>query len=613
MIQGQNILCISSIDWDFIWQGHQQIMSTLAANHNKVLFVENTGVRRPVLRDASRVARRLRNWWRGTKGFRTERENLFVYSPLVLPFPYSRIARWVNRAIVVRAIRRWMEAVGVQHPIVWTFLPTPLVLDLIDAVEPELVVYYCIDDFEASSSGARSVRKAEDRLFREADLVFVTSQQLRDRVQRFRAKVELFPFGVDFGRFEAVRTAPDGIPADLHDIRRPIVGYVGGLHWVIDQDLVAGAARRLPDVSFVFIGPEQCDVSTLSSEPTVTLLGARPHDQLPGYIKGFDVGIVPYTFNAYTANVYPTKLNEYLAMGIPVVSTGLPEIRRFNHEHGGVIAVADNPEQFASVVLTALQPQRPGDAEKRIAVARENGWDARIEAMSSHISSALTARRSREVRWEERLRRLYRTGRRRVARMAAVLLLGYLLLFYSPFIWNIAEPLRVSDAPRRADAIVVFAGGVGESGVAGGGYQERVRHAVELYRGGYAPRLIFSSGFVFTFQEAEVMRDLAIALGVPASTITLEQRAASTLENVVHVRDILQQDDARTILLVSSPYHMRRAVLTWRRQVPTIDVAATPVPASQYYAHGRGANIEQIRGILWEYAAVAAYWWRGWL
>src|SRR5438552_2508770 len=215
MIHGEDILCISSIDWDFIWQGHQPIMSTLAAHRNKVLFVENTGVRRVALQDAPRLIKRFRNWWRGTKGFRMERENLVVYSPLVLPFPYSRVARWINHWIIARALRRWMAAAGIKHPIVWTFLPTPLALDLIQTLDPELVIYYCIDDFEASSTGASAIRKTEHRLFRDADLVFVTSQRLRERVSQFREQVDLFPFAVDFSRFEAVRKSQDGIPADL--------------------------------------------------------------------------------------------------------------------------------------------------------------------------------------------------------------------------------------------------------------------------------------------------------------------------------------------------------------------------------------------------------------
>src|SRR6185436_16485994 len=107
MNQPHDILCISSIDWDHIWQGHQEIMSTLAADGHRVLFVENTGVRAPALGqgDLQRVRKRFLTWWRATRGFREERPNLFVYSPLLLPFPYSRIARWINSYFMNRALR----------------------------------------------------------------------------------------------------------------------------------------------------------------------------------------------------------------------------------------------------------------------------------------------------------------------------------------------------------------------------------------------------------------------------------------------------------------------------------------------------------------------------
>ncbi|PYM03874.1 MAG: hypothetical protein DMD82_15995, partial [Candidatus Rokuibacteriota bacterium] len=88
MLRGRDIVCISSIDWDFIWQGHQQIMSTLAAQGNRVLFIENTGVRPPRLQDFHRLRHRVEQWWRSTKGFRREREDLYVFSPLIVPFPY---------------------------------------------------------------------------------------------------------------------------------------------------------------------------------------------------------------------------------------------------------------------------------------------------------------------------------------------------------------------------------------------------------------------------------------------------------------------------------------------------------------------------------------------
>jgi uncharacterized SAM-binding protein YcdF (DUF218 family) len=189
----------------------------------------------------------------------------------------------------------------------------------------------------------------------------------------------------------------------------------------------------------------------------------------------------------------------------------------------------------------------------------------------------------------------------------------YVLLFQTPLLWMVAAPLKISDPPRAADCIVVFAGGVGESGTAGGGYQERVKQAADLYRAGYAAHVIVSSGFVFAFREAEVMRALAADNGVPVSAVELETSATNTHENVLFSRAILESHGWRRILLVSSPYHMRRAMMTWHKAAPDIEVTATPAPVSQFYAHARGASLEQMRGIAQEYAAIALYWWRGWI
>ncbi len=147
MTHRHDIICISSIDWDFIWQGHQEIMSRLAADGHRVLFIENTGVRQIRVSDAGRIRACLMNWWRGTKGFREERLNLFVLSPLVVPLRYSRMARWINRVVLMRSLTRWMRATGVARPIVWTFLPTPLARDVIDHLDPALTIYHCVDDF----------------------------------------------------------------------------------------------------------------------------------------------------------------------------------------------------------------------------------------------------------------------------------------------------------------------------------------------------------------------------------------------------------------------------------------------------------------------------------
>ena len=611
-LRGHDIICFSSIDWHFIWQGHQEIMSTLAANGNRVLFVENTGVRTPSMRDFPRVRERIRNWWRGTRGFRQESENLFIYSPLLLPFPYSSIVGRLNRSLLTRALTNWMRAAGFGRPIVWTFLPTPLVRNVIRDIDPALSVYYCIDDFAASSDGARRITESEQQLFRSVDLVFVTSEKLRQRAAQFSRNVHFFPFGVSFEKFERVRAQSDGPPEDLAALPKPVVGYVGGIHRWIDFALLAETARQMPDVSFAMVGPLQTEPGA-DRPANLHFMGKRPHDDVPRYIKGFDVGIVPYVSSPYTDNVYPTKLNEYLAMGVPVVATDLPEIRMFNDKHGPLATIASGADQFCAALRAALGPTTEQERATRIDVARSNSWVSRLDRMSMLVEDTLEGKRGRPEPWEARLRSLYRRGRGRFVRAVGVLAVAYGLFFHTNLPWVLAEPLVVAAPPQPADAIVVFAGGVGESGQAGGGYQERVKAAVELYQDGFAPRMVFESGYVFAFRETEMMRDLAISLGVPRSAIVLETNGVNTYDDVIRVRDVLRAQRWRRILLVSSPYHMRRSVLVWRRQAPEVDVVPTPVRQSQFYTHDTGASLDQLRGLAREYGALAVYWWRGWL
>jgi uncharacterized SAM-binding protein YcdF (DUF218 family)/glycosyltransferase involved in cell wall biosynthesis len=613
MLRGHDVVCFSSIDWQFIWQGHQEIMSALAASGTRVLFIENTGVRAPSIHDIPRLRQRLRNWGRGTKGFRQEGENLYIYSPLLLPFPYSAAARHINRMLLTRSLRRWMQAAGFKRPIVWTFLPTPLVREIMARLDPALSLYYCIDDFASSSPGARRITKHEQQMFLDVDLVFVTSEKLRQRASKFSRSVHLFPFGVSFKKFEQASEAPHEIPDDLAALKRPVIGYVGGVHRWIDFDMLAEVARRMPETSFALIGPLQADAAVIADLPNVYLFGKRAHEDIPLYIKGFDVGIVPYRASEYTANVYPTKLNEYLAMGIPVVATDLPEVRRFNSDHQDSVAVAPDTDRFIEALHDAIRPSTDSERHSRIQVARQNSWDKRISSMTTLIEKTLDAKRQRPEPWEAKFRRLYRRARGRVLVPLAAFILVYVLLFQTTLPWMLASPLRLDVAPEAADVIVVLAGGVGESGQAGGGYQERVAMAVKLYQSGFASRMVFESGYVFAFREAEIMRDLAISLDVPESAILLETTGANTYGQVTKVHAILRENGWQRILLVSSPYHMRRAMLTWRKQAPEVEVLPTPVPSSQFYVHERGASFEQLKGLAQEVAALAWYWWKGWI
>ncbi len=397
MLRDRNIVCLSSIDWDFLWQGHQQIMSSLAGSGNRVLFVESTGVRAPGLRDLPRLWRRLKTVGLLGGGGHTQPgnrrpENLTVYSPVVVPLPYSRAAQALNRPILRHAIRRRTAGWGSARPIVWNFLPTPLSRSIARSLDPALSIFHCVDHLSASSPSAARLRDTESQCFTEADLVFATSQPLLERAAALNPQAHLVPSGVDVARFERARLVDEPLPADLAAVPRPVVGYLGGLHQWVDQPLLAALAVRRPDWSLVLVGPLQTDTSALTRLPNVYALGPRGPDQVPRYLRGFDVATVPYRLTDYTGHVYPAKLNEYLAMGLAVVATPLSEIERFNRTHGPVIRVAADAAGFESAVAAELSRPDPAAVARRVAVANENSWAARLELMSSLIDAGLARR-----------------------------------------------------------------------------------------------------------------------------------------------------------------------------------------------------------------------------
>ena len=614
MLKNENIVCISSIDWDFIWQGHQEIMSTLASNGNRVLFIENTGVRVPGIRDFPRIKNRIKNWFKGVKGIRRETDNLYVFSPLILPFPYSRVARWVNLHLILPILEKWMKVMNFSNPIVWTFLPTPLSTDIADNLVKKIFVYYCIDNFSVSSVSAKKIRRSEIKLLKKTDLVFVTSRALYNYCSNYSDKVYTFPFAVNFQEFEKVRLKKDFALDELQNIKRPIIGYVGGVHKWIDQDLIKMVAKKYPEYSFVFVGPLQADVSLLVKLRNIHFLGHKDHSALPRYIKAFDVCVIPYLLADYTKNVYPTKLNEYLAMGKPVVSSHLPEISAFNEKYNSIVYMAKNVEEFADFIKLAIDEDSESLRKRRIEVARENSWENRIEQMSSLIETEAERKKlDREARWKENLLGFYRTAKRRLARVGLICLLVYLLFFKTPFIWFIASPLKIVNEPQRSDAIVVFGGGVGETGSPGKSTIERARYAVELYKQDYAKTIIFSSGYTFRYNDAENMKLFALSMGVPEKNIILEQKANSAYENVKFTEKILDNEKWDTILLVSSPYNMARASLVFGKLADKRKVIYTPVPNSQFYDRKVGSRLQQLRAIFHEYLGILYYWWKGWI
>jgi glycosyltransferase involved in cell wall biosynthesis len=226
----------------------------------------------------------------------------------------------------------------------------------------------------------------EQELCRRADVVFASAEDLSAHCDSYGARSIYVPHGVEHEHF-ARALEPGPIPAELEGIPAPRVGFFGLIHEWVDTDLIAELADRLP-YSFVVIGSSNQDLSALAARPNVHLLGRKPYADLPGWCRGFDAAIVPFRISALTASVNPIKLREYAAAGLPVVATGLPEIRRC----GEIAVCADGVDEWAAALRQAVaRGQDPGERRKQSARVRDQDWAMVAERMGAIVEASTQA------------------------------------------------------------------------------------------------------------------------------------------------------------------------------------------------------------------------------
>jgi len=612
-MRNKNIIIISSVDWSTHWQMHHQLASSFVAAGSRVLFIENTGVRTPKVKDIGRIRDRIRNRMNSEHGFIQINDHLYVYSPIFIPLPYSKIANYFNVTLISLSVKRWMHLIRFSEPVVISFLPTPLAQGFIDEINPSLSVYYCANHMAGASSDTAPLRVWEDKLFSKADIVFSISDAITERAKPFAHFIYSFPAGVDIGKFELSGKNLQ-CPEDIRKIIGPIIGYVGAISDVFDKSIITDLAKNLPEATIVLVGPKYTDLSVLESIPNIVLLGERQHDQIPAYINSFDVALIPYVINEFTDSVYSCKLNEYLAMGIPVVSTEMREVRVFLEKYPESVYIGHNTEDFISKVKNVIDNKEcrsPLMSEKRIAVARENTWEKRFDGIISVIDKHLSIKENQEVSWKESLAKYYTRSRIRITSVIVILFAVYLVFFKTPFVWFIGDQLVVRHTPRQSDAIVVFSGN-GETSYRNDSYQRRALDAVHFYKQGYAPQIFLSSGRNQDISEVEVIKLYLLEKGVAKSAIhILDRFPRSTSENVQMVTRQLRQEGVHSILFLTSPYHGRRALWIWRKQAPDITVLTpavvdTPAPIPQW-----STSLDRIRIIIYEYTAIVYNWMTG--
>jgi glycosyltransferase involved in cell wall biosynthesis len=369
-----------------------QIARRMAGRGHRVLFVESTGLRTPSLarsvQDRRRVLGRLRGFLRGA---REAEPRLWVLSPLALPAGVGGAARRLSDRWLAAAVSGAMRRAGIARPVVWAFLPTAL--PVARRLRARALVYHCVDHYAANPGvDAQRVEAAERQMLAAADLVLASSPALAERLGRERSDVVLAPNVADVELFSrAVReTLPE--PPELAGVPRPRAIYAGNLAaYRVDFELLCALADRLPDVAFVLVGAAGLgDVGgmvasweSLRARRNVYARGPRPQAELPAWLRHADVALIPFLDNPHTRASLPLKLWEYVAAGLPVVATALPQFRDLAAE--GVVRAAENPEAFAAAIRAALAEGGARRAE-RASRAWAHDWSARVDELARRVA-----------------------------------------------------------------------------------------------------------------------------------------------------------------------------------------------------------------------------------
>jgi glycosyltransferase involved in cell wall biosynthesis len=376
---GDNIICFAR-DWDEPPTSNNHVMRELA-RHNNVLWLNSVATRVPDLRsghDLKKIFRKLAGFLRGP---RKVGERMWVYTPIVVPLPHSRVARALNRLILRASIALLRRKLGFRQFQLWSFLPN--VADYFGAKDATVSVYYCVDEWAGFSNiDAERMTRAEAELCRRVDVVFATSRSLVEKKRLLNDETYLAEHGVDHALFSRALDDDLAIPADVASLPQPIVGYIGTLQDWFDQDLITFLARRHPEWTFVLLGKPTVDLTQISALPNAHFLGRRSYDELPAYCKTFSVGLIPYVLNAHMPYQNPLKRFEYLAAGVPVVSTAIPEVV----EHGNLCTVARSYEEFERAVAAAIRSNSADERRARSAAMQSETWQARVQKICEQVA-----------------------------------------------------------------------------------------------------------------------------------------------------------------------------------------------------------------------------------
>ena len=345
-----DLVCFSHLRWNFVFQRPQHLLSRFAKVY-RLFYVEE-----PIFHEQD-----------DTIIITLTKENVFVVVPHLKQGTNSESIEKRQEKL----LQQLFKSIGLNNYIFWYY--TPMALAFTSAFNPELVIYDCMDELSAFKFAPASLKQFELQLLQKADVVFTGGQSLYEAKKDAHHNIHPFPSSIDKEHFFKGRQKMTD-PADQAKIPHPRIGFYGVVDERMDIDLIGQVARKRPDWHFVIIGPVvKIDPATLPKHKNIHYLGGKSYNDLPSYLGGWDIAIIPFALNESTRYISPTKTPEYLSAGKPVISTS---IRDVVHPYGTskLVHIADSPAEFIKA------------AESELSETDRNAWLARVDSFLSDVS-----------------------------------------------------------------------------------------------------------------------------------------------------------------------------------------------------------------------------------
>lgn len=356
----EDLICLSHLRWDFVFQRPQHLMTRFARTR-RVFFFEEP------LFDANDVELRIRR-------------DQGVY--VCVPHLPSGLTPAQTTDSLRRLLNDLVSSHRIERPVAWYY--TPMALAYARHLFARVIVFDCMDELSAFRGAPPELLDREEELLSRADLVFTGGHSLYEAKRDRHRRVFAFPSSVDVPHFAAARQINDE-PLDQAGIPHPRLGFFGVVDERLDLELIRAVAAARRDWHLVILGPcVKIDPATLPQGENIHYLGMKPYAELPKYLSGWDVALLPFARNESTRFISPTKTPEYLAAGCPVVSTGVRDVVRPYGERG-FVSIAESVDGFITAIEGALAGQ---SAEWRVEVDRFLGqmsWDRLWDEMSGLI------------------------------------------------------------------------------------------------------------------------------------------------------------------------------------------------------------------------------------